>query len=63
MKDFTKYSTEELIRMSEVAFSEYYRLAIRPAVNPSPADLAPLKHATAKYEAICEEIEKRLVQG
>lgn len=60
MKDYSSYSMEALKKMADAAFSEYYKLAVTPCTNPTKADLAPLERATAKYEAIREEIERRL---
>ena len=60
MKDYSSYSIEALEEMSKAAFSEYYKLAVKPCTNPTKADLAPLEKATAKYETIREEIERRL---
>lgn len=48
-----------LIFEREKAFSEYYKLATMPCTNPTKADLEPLERATARYETLCEKIEKR----
>ena len=44
----------------DIAYSEYYRLATKPSTNPSKSDLEPLEKAIARYETICEELEKEL---
>lgn len=54
---------ETLIKMSESAFSEYYRLAVKPCTAPSKADFEPLERATAICEAIRDERAKRLGAG
>ena len=51
---------KQLQKESEIVYSKYYRLAINPRTNPSRNDLEPLEKATARYEAICEELEKEL---
>lgn len=60
MEDYSKYSTEELQKMRETSYSEYYKLATAPCVKPSKRDLKSLEIATEKYEAICNEIQKRV---
>lgn len=50
---------ETLRTMFDSAYNEYFKLAIRPNTNPSKADLEPLEVATARYEAISYEVEKR----
>lgn len=50
---------ETLRTMFDSAYSEYFKLAIRPNTNLSKADLEPLEVATARYEAISYEVEKR----
>lgn len=50
---------ETLRTMFDSAYSEYFKLAIRPNTNPSKADLEPLEVATARYDAISYEVEKR----
>ena len=42
----------------DIAYSEYYKLAIKPSTNPSKSDLEPLEKAIARYEAICEELNQ-----
>lgn len=62
MKDFSNYSMEELEKMSKAAFSEYYRLATIPcAEQPAKSELDRLQKAEDEYEAIREEMEKRLM--
>lgn len=61
MEDLSGYTLDELEQLSREAYAEYYRLATRPAVNPSHKELIPLEQATDRYEAIREEILKRLV--
>ena len=51
---------EELTEESRIAFSEYYKLAIKPCTNPSKSDLEQLNKATERYEAIREELENEL---
>ena len=42
----------------DIAYSEYYKLAIKPSTNPSKSDLEPLEKAIARYDAICEELNQ-----
>lgn len=51
---------KQLQKESKIAYSEYYKLAIKPSTNPSKSGLEPLEKAIARYEAICEELEKEL---
>lgn len=57
--DYSCIETAELKKMEATAYSEYYKLAVRPRTNPSKEHLKPLEKATAKYEAICAELWKR----
>lgn len=57
--EYSHIKTAELSKMAQAAFSEYYRLAVKPCTNPSKADLEPLERATERYEAIRAELEKR----
>lgn len=55
------YSMDELREMANVAFSEYYRLAVVPCgTQPKKSELRKLQKATDKYEQIRDEIESRL---
>lgn len=56
---YSKFSTEELMKMRETAYEEYYRLATAPLTNPTKKELEPLEKATAIWEAICEELSTR----
>ena len=61
MKDYSKYSIEELEELSKTAFSEYYRLATIPCGNqPDKSKLDQLQKTTEKYESIREEIERKV---
>lgn len=62
MNNYSRYDLETLCKMCETAYYEERSLAIRPCTNPATADLAPLEKATAKYEAICEELKKRGIE-
>ena len=57
--DFSKIKTEDLVKMEQCAYADYYKLATRPRTNPSTKDLEPLENATATWEAICEELRSR----
>jgi len=56
---YSKFSTEELVKMEKSAYADYYKLATTPRTNPSKKDLEPLEKATAIWEAICEELSTR----
>jgi hypothetical protein len=61
MKDYSKYSMEQLQRMSNEAFSQYYKLATSPCgTPPKKSELNRLQKATDNYEEIRIEIAKRL---
>jgi len=57
--DYSKYSTEDLVKMEQSAYADYYKLATRPQTNPSKEDLEPLEKATALWAAIGEELRTR----
>lgn len=59
MIDYSKVSTEDLVKMEKSAYADYYKLATRPCTNPSKKDLEPLEKATAVWEAISEELRSR----
>jgi len=59
LTDYSKFSTEDLVKMEAAAYAEYYKLATNPRTNPSKKDLEPLEKATAKWEAISEELYSR----
>jgi len=56
---YSEFSTEDLVKMEASAYAEYYKLATQPRTNPSKEDLEPLEKATARWEAICEELRAR----
>lgn len=58
-QDYSKFSTEELVEIEKSAYADYYKLATTPCTNPSDKDLEPLEKATAKWEAIREELSIR----
>lgn len=61
MKNYSKYSTNALVKMREIAWSEYYKLAVVAKPNPpTRSELATLEKAAATYNAINEEIAQRL---
>lgn len=58
--DYTKYSTEQLEKLSEQAFSEYYAAATRPCGDWHEGRTFPeLEEATRKLNEINDEIERR----
>lgn len=64
MLDYSKYTTEKLWEMLGIAFSDYCKRATRPCGDGNKFLASPeatvLRQATERYEAICEELVKRV---
>ena len=62
--DYSRYSAEELERLSDKAFSEYYALSVKPCGDWSKnKSFKALEAATRKLNAINDEIERRMSKG
>ena len=63
MVDYSQYKTEDLLKKLKTAHAEYYRLAVRPCKDGSNFSKCSagkeLVRALKRYEAICNELEKR----
>lgn len=63
MPDYSNIKTETLLEMLDTSFADYYRRATRPCADGNKFLASPeakeLERATARYEAICEELVKR----
>lgn len=63
MADYSQYKTETLFKKLIVAHEEYYRLALTPCADGRNFSKTPegkeLERALKRYEAICDELEKR----
>lgn len=64
MTDLTAISNEELIRIHDEAYTEYYRQATRPVGNWKKGMKFPeLEKARNRLNALTEEVERRIKAG
>lgn len=62
--DYTRCSIEQLEKLSEKAFSDYYALAVKPCGDWSKdKSFMALEAATKELNAINDEIERRTSKG
>lgn len=63
MANYSQFKTETLFEELKAAHAEYYQLATRPCADGRNFDKSPagkmLARAEKRYEAICDELEKR----
>lgn len=66
MADYSRYKTETLLKMKDKAYDKYCEATMNPVGNWGDGmrlsklpSISSWEHAKERYDAICEELERR----